>query len=54
MKRGSENFVKRWRILYFIGDQLYDIQDVHCSRKPTKYARSMLGVATRFEIKLLD
>lgn len=51
--KGGESFVKHWRILYFIGDQLYDVQDVVRSRQPIKYARIMLGIATRFEIELL-
>jgi hypothetical protein len=45
--------MKRWRIRYFLGDQLYDIQDVVRARRPVKYAQTMLGLATRFEIEQL-
>ena len=45
--------MKCWRILFFLGDQLYDVMDVERKRKPVRLARSWLGSATHCEIKLL-
>jgi plasmid replication initiation protein len=53
MSLERELAVKLWRIIFYLGDKVYDIEDVPYARRPTQYAKSMLGIATHFEIELL-
>jgi hypothetical protein len=46
--------MKRWRILFYVGNQLYDVMDVVRRHKPIPLAQAMLGVSTRYEIELID
>lgn len=45
---------RTWRIIYYIGNQVYD-EDIYVYyRKPVQFAGYCQGLATRFEIEEIE
>ncbi len=43
--------MKTWKIIYYIGDKIYDVVECRYQRKPHQLAKLWMGLAERFTVE---